>query len=524
MEPKTTNHYLIPIAILALASLFVVISVYNSKGVGWDFLDAYLSGQSLLRGDFYYTVTNYGTAANLSLNPSSPFLEMLRNSSLVNYINVSRAYAPEFINLIETKDVYFTSEKYPGPILVMALAYLIFKGMAIDVYLAILVLLVCIGVVYASRRLKIDPIVLASLLLSVYLVKYTMLFNSSESLSIGILLFAIALLVRDSPYFGLVIGLAGIAKYNNFVFIPMILLLSTRVKKAQAALLLAVPIVPWLAYNFLLFQNPLHSLIGNIAETAANNVNLAADSVQSIIGVVPYPYELVEVLAYPLAALIIFAALMASLGKTRTDPARLYKAMAKDRRYLVISVFLVIAVAGFIVTIGHIDGPVRELYAVYLGLSVLLCLVLADNINRLKIPHIMRSAAPRAVPALFFLVSLSTLALYLDYSQANPGWMQYASNDPVFREASAALFAQGLSNCTVVSNAWPYLRNLNVTAYSVQYYDQPLYNLGLNRVAIVVFPNVGVPASFAHLSNISRVYLYGNFTIYVPADHACNLH
>jgi hypothetical protein len=91
---------------------------------------------------------------------------------------------------------------------------------------------------------------------------------------------------------------------------------------------------------------------------------------------------------------------------------------------------------------------------------------------------------------------------------------------PEYTLAVNALKSHDLGECSVVSNAWPYLNYYNITAYSPYY-----CNATVRTMPIVVFDNEGVSnycfGTVDNLTNVSQIVKSANFSIYLPKDFRC---
>lgn len=520
---ESLRYRLMALSIFALAFIFsyVLLNTTIIKGINWDFMDLYLSSQSLLKGNFYNTIVNYGTVGNLSLSPEA--LAMLNKTPGFNPSLLSITGAADKISLIETTQIYFGSERYPLAIFMMSFLSLFNSQLTIPMYLQTLVVLLALSSLYVSRRMGLNPLILLSFIFSTYTVQYTMLFNSTEALSMAMLLLFIGGVYSDTEGAGLALGFAGLAKYTNLIFLPLLLFLTGRKKQARALVLFALITSTWLLFNFLLFGNPLHSYLADLFETAGNHVNLALDSFQTPFGTLPYPFSYFAVLIYPLSATLI-TLIIIFLKKPKTRSKRsLFEKIKVNRAYYVLSAFLLLAIVGFVSTLGHVDGPVRIEYAIYGALSILAPLLMMDR----RVGDIMfrigkqEIFVSRVLPFVLFLVSVAWLLVYLNFVRTNPYWMQYASNGTVFKAAVSALGSHGLLGCSIVTNAWPYMRYYNVPAYTSYYYEQLYYNPVLKRAPVLIFNGGGTPPSQVLLKNITQSFSYSNFSIYLPNNYVC---
>jgi hypothetical protein len=170
------------------------------------------------------------------------------------------------------------------------------------------------------------------------------------------------------------------------------------------------------------------------------------------------------------------------------------------------------------------QGSVRLGYLIYLAFAVIASLAL----SRLAATKTSRGRgeveAGRLVPYAVFAVSL---ILLFSLHQGNGTGMTFNANslnsrDGVFTAAANALQSDGLGNCSVVSNAWPYMNFYNVTTYAPY-----SCNATLERMPMVVFDSIGAydycGGSIRDLKGVLKRFDYKNFSIYVPKSYVCRL-
>ncbi len=134
----------------------------------------------------------------------------------------------------------------------------------------------------------------------------------------------------------------------------------------------------------------------------------------------------------------------------------------------------------------------------------------------------IRFGIGKMVPYLAFFLTFAMLGLlYLGWSGINFDVLgSLGSRSPEFLSAATVLHGGNLSDCSVVSNAWPYLDFYNITAYSPY-----LCNSTVAKMPIVIFRNEGVPiycgGGIGDMGGIGESFNYTNFSIYLPHDYVC---
>jgi hypothetical protein len=92
----------------------------------------------------------------------------------------------------------------------------------------------------------------------------------------------------------------------------------------------------------------------------------------------------------------------------------------------------------------------------------------------------------------------------------------YGTTNATILEGVSTINSSGLSNCSVVSNDWVYLRFYGVKAHSPYYYNQTIL-----RYPIVSFDSIGVQPSVINTSYVERTVRYTGFSIYFPVNYSC---
>ncbi len=459
-------------ALLLLLAICVELRIFAFGGVGWDFVSHYLNAKAMLSGNLY------GAAA-------------------ANRYNFT----------VQTHAIHYGKERSPlSQTIFYAVLALIYTlglhgtGIGIGAYIVVLyVLLGCIAV-FSSRLLKVNPLLVFSALLSPYMLRYLVIYNSAEIISLALLLAYVAALYKKSYWAGAIIAIASLAKYTNIIFIPMLLFLDRR-ELRYALLMLVLFTLPWLVFSQIFFYFPFMSYLMSFAESQAS----LPTRIHSL------AFELSYMLFYPLA--IAAGALAYSLLSGKR--IRIGK---NGMRLLRISAsMLVLGALLFAFVYRNTAIPSRFGYAIYLSLS-LLAVVLVEEV-----------AGRKAVYAVFAFSAVSLLAMnagvgpgmHLNTASNINSWGMLSNNE-FLTNVSDTLARLNLTGCDVVTNAWTWLRYYNISAYEPYYYDALSYNSSFARMPIVIFHNTGVPANQVRTYNITKQYSYGNFSILLPANYICS--
>ena len=222
LHPKEDKYlFLILFIVIYIFSLVALFSIYNLKGVSWDFVAHYLNAKSMVSHNFL------------------SYLEPLGNSTIA-------------IN----SHIYFETDRAPLDSIIMSLIMLLGAKEIIPIYITVLATLIFISIYLFSKYFKVNPLLSAAVIITPYILKFTFLLNSSGALSIAMLLISLGLIKKGSIYSGVFMALAGLAKYISIIFFPLLLLLDSNRKRAESLALMFVVSLPWLLFNFITLGNP----------------------------------------------------------------------------------------------------------------------------------------------------------------------------------------------------------------------------------------------------------------------------
>ena len=497
--PYEVDRYKIACALILFAvSAIIIISAYHVSGVGWDFLSQYLNGRTLTSGYFYAHLGVFGNKVPVNVS--------------VLGINRTFNFAPA---LTVSKNIYFDEVWTPLPAFLMGLFAVALNANALCAYLIFLLLLLFVSSFITAKKLDVDPLILSSLMIGPFVILVTILYNGAEILALSLALLSIGYAVQKQYKAGLWASLAGLAKYDALIMVPIIFLLGDRKNVAKAIALAVLVAIPWLAFNFVLFGSPIQSYWTQIAEAQPQPAGIAV-----------FVSLFASIVWYPLALFLIAAACLAYFNRKRLKvikPLKLLKSSLKDQKTRVVVSSLILTVLGFAVVYKSAQGSIRLGYLVYLAFAVIASLALSRlAATKTSQGRGKAGAGWRLVPYAVFAVSL---VLLFSIHLGNGTGMTFNANslnsrDAVFSDAANALQSDGLGNCSVVSNAWPYMNFYNVTTYSPY-----LCNATIERMPVVVFSSIGVSdyctGSVHDLKGISRQFDYPNFSIYVSENYAC---
>ncbi|MDE1871144.1 MAG: hypothetical protein KGI06_02800 [Candidatus Micrarchaeota archaeon] len=459
-KPMRFLEYAVIAAVFLLA-LHDAIAMYYLGGANWDFIAHWLYAKSLINPAFYSALFS-GRLAAATLYANSFYFETLR--------------AP-----------------LTG---IMMVPFAMIGKPAIPAYFAFALLLLLASSLYVSRQLDTKASTLPLILLTPYAAFFLLLLNGTEIVTMSILLVFVAFLLRKSWKAGIILGIAGLAKYPSLIFVLLLVLLPAG-QRRKAFLAFVLVTLPWLAFNAVAFHNPVFSYI-----VSANSFSQGNTAGYFPIGVISQSLWLT--LPELIPALAVATALIALAGGKRSgfiDAAR------KDYRYRVLLVFLAVGLLAWLIIAvrGSINDLPRLGYLVYGGCALLLATAISD------VSKARRRAYAYCLAALF--ISMAAISItWFPYS----GFRFYGSSNAALSSSENAISAQGLSNCNIVSNNWVYLIYLGYRAHFPYY-----YNYTIQHYPVVYFTALGSNNTAVNLANITRKTEYNGFFVALPRDYTC---
>jgi hypothetical protein len=489
--------------ILVLLPLLIFYVIIHLSGPQWDMAVRILQGRTLL--NFFTHGATLHTAFGGEAYPTA--------NNLLYYFEPYRE--PLEIPIFAMLQIFFSETALPYVILIYALYILTLYKL--------------------GKNLKVERLVLFSVMVNSYIIYFLFIPNGGEALSVVLALLGFVYLLEEKASSGLLFGLASIAKYPSLCLFPLVLLLPSKKKIIQAILLELMVVVLWgVLIDYGLYGLPFYSYLESIgaANVASGPSSVAASA-------------LINVFAYPVLFLAIAGILLLA-----------FKSKIKlkfDYRTKVLAGFAVLSLLCYLVILPHNDPFTQARYGYLSAVSLLvltaIALTKASGIN----PNIKYAIA-------IFSVCLLVYALWLSYaSNNNPGaaYYNYENSNGIYVHSEYDLASIGFGGCRFVSNAWIPMIYSGSNAYSpfvlyagngtVQIVQQTTAKFGgavenlslrmargqlqvLNssyreeeaRYPIVVFNYTGVPPSLILNLNVSRLaYSSQNVSIYLPPNATC---
>lgn len=474
------------VGILLLTAYAVLIAVYNNEGMGWDFVDDYLGARTLLNGYFYNAVHPF----NISVSHT------FSNGATLVFANNQ---------LVTTQGIYIVFARSPLAWLFIAIAMLIDKGISIQLYIFVLLLIMAVSIFFVSKKMSLNPLILAGLMFSYFVVRWTVLYNSEELLSTGFLFLFVGLVAEKDKLSGIGAAVAGMAKLTNLILLPMLLLLSDKRKIILGIVLFAIFTLPFIAYMYLFYG---YSLLAYQLSFFTNFLVMPVVNYGNGLGL------LALILAYPVLILMIVLAFgLLSIGR-----AGLFAAIdpRSSHKYAVAYSFMLLSTIGFIVGYPHLGLPMRFGYMPYSSIALFTALVIS-SIGEARVfrGYNLNLVSQYALPLISFLI-LS--ALFLQVSSGNyGGWLGPAhTKNPDIVRAAQWIHNSNISSCAIVSNVWPFMNFYNITAYASDSYC----NATQLRLPYM-FSTAGTNSYCGY--NVQWTQRPGNlnFTVELPANYIC---
>ncbi len=463
------------VAVMYLLALYVALTMYGQGGANWDFIDHWLYAKSLVTPRFY---------------------SALFGGNLYNAIQYGDAF-------------YFETLRAPLTGLLMAPFVWLGGNGAIPEYLAFALLLLASASVYASRKLDLPPSLLAMLLLTPYSALFLLLLNGTEIVSMSIMLISVSLLVERDWKAGIFMGLAAMAKYPNLIFVPLIFLLPSR-QRGRAVLAFSLIILSWLAFNTIVFHDPIMSYlisIGAFSQGGTSGFFPPGTMAQSLWLVLP---ELAPAAA--ILAIAIVAAILRHGGNYGIVIAKLAKAIRlQGHKYGIVLYFLCLGLLGWLMTAarGSINDLPRLGYLIYGGLAMLLAMLAYDSTGG---PAAGSATVRKLLFSALFVIMAAVSVTWFPYTN----YVFYGSLNPVLLSAESAINGAGIGGCNIVSNNWVYLIFAGYRAHFPYY-----YNSTVQRYPIVFFPVFNSNNTAVNFANVTKRIEYNGFVIAFPKNRTC---
>ena len=377
---------------------------------------------------------------------------------------------------------YFESYRAPVEYLLFAALSTVFKNPILP-YFVVAYALLLFAILKLSEETRMDMTFLLLLFVNASVVFFWFMVNGEEVLSIIFAIFGIIYLLRDRPVSGAFFALSAMGKYPALILLPMVFLLTTRKKMAYGVALELLALLPFLAFNYLLYGFP--------AATLALSLQ---DSVASIIPAAISWSAMLDVFGYLLAFLAIVL-LFARFYRKKAVRLPRFDIRKMSRTELVLAALLALSFVDFLLTATYHNTVTQVRYSYLLLFSLILIAAYALN------PTVKGDERLKLALLCFGVLAFAATVLATCYFAGN-GAAQYNYDNPdsIYSNASAALGRLGYGDYRVVSNAWLPLLYSGVNAYS-PFASPEYYNASVSRVSSLI-NSTGGGATGSVLENI----------------------
>ncbi len=463
LMPLANNVILL---ILIGLSLVAIIATYLTQGPSWDFVAQFLNARSYSTSQFIsgaFHLSNYFIVQNNLF-----------------YIEIFR---PPIESAILAVIMHFVQ----NPMLF---------------YLIVLFSIFLLSIRFFGRSLNVDTLLVYGLMLNPYFIYLSFTVDSTDILSLSMVLVAIAFLYKKDPMCGAFFALAGLSKYPALIFLPMVILLEKPGKVFMAFALFLLFTIPWLAINYVYFGSPLASYTSSIDITLAN------------------PSLPTSISAYPaIIALLIPVAFLAFglLQFKLKDIKKIIMHLRQDHSYArMLSLFIPLSAICYLILSMHSIQFDQIRFADFIALSAILVSLPILQKGSEKMPTISRNIAIFSL----LIMTIATVSNFSAYHQSGNVYGPYNINynGSVVHMGLDKLSSMGYGGCKVFSNSWVYLVYLNANAYS----PFSVNSTNSGTYPLIIFKQIGVSPSF--ISNLSRYKIAYNgsyYSILLPDNASC---
>lgn len=461
---------LLYVVVLTAIGSAIVLELHGIGGYYWDFTAHMLYAKALTENAFYGSVIGHYSATAIAYE-NRFYIEWFR--------------AP----LMSVLMAPFVALAHYGP-----LYYIIFE-----------LALLAVAAVYVADSFGLNRFLTLAMLITPYVVVYLTVLNGAEILSMILLLFGMGLVARGKWQAGVLLSLAGLAKYLSSIFILLLLLLPKK-QKAKGLLSYLAVLAIWLLINFLVFGNPLESYIQSFSEAFV----IYKVSASTIIAAIISSYSIIFEYLVPFAVVVALCAIALQFANKAKWSARL-NGFSHGGKVL-IGAFAISALAIAAVSVhASINNLPRWGYIIYGSSSLLLLAIFGALSKKQPISRYANFIVAIVVVAYLVLMAMELVNIPSHYPFATAGTRNSSIVDSV-----AKIDALGLANCSLISNAWVYLRYYGINAHYPDY-----FNATTKDYAAVVFSNVGISNDSVNTSGYRIGYSGEGYAIYYPKGFAC---
>lgn len=470
---------LVLIMVMFFLAVATTVEIYKVTGFFWDFTVNILDAKAYLTPQFWAFMFSGHAVANIVTAPT------------------------------------FYSETFRDPLAywIMTAFVAVNDTSAIVVYQVMVVALLLLALFYYSRTTGASLLLLVLVFFNPFVIVTLFLLDGEEGVSLILMILTIALLIKKRWEMGMVLALAGLAKYPSLIFLPLILFLPTTRKKVLALLGFIVVTLPFLLLNYSAYDNPIEPYIAEMyffkigSPVAASAFYLSIS--QIFIFLVP------AIILLGLFAMARWTMVKQAFGNLRNKISSgwLYSAQA------ILLATIILGAIGwlYLAKSPSIDSTPRMGYLLYIGIGLgigsALSALTSPVAEALKRSMINRRSIATSV---LFVIGATVFIYYFIFASQAKAVNTVGSSWPGFTNASGTLAAHGFANCSVISNAWVYVYYNHVVAY--QSYSN---NSIVARMPGLVYYTAGDSPLSINTSRAIAVFNYSEYKLVIPPNATC---
>lgn len=419
------------------------------------------------------------------------FLYKYRKYLVVAYLILSIIFFIIQFNLINNWDMlvrilngnylfhngqYFEYQRALLESTVIGLLAFAFGSYAVYAFIALFSVIFFIALLLFSRAFKVEYVLLLGIVLNPFLLYYGIK-NGSEIPLYAFLILFVSMIKLKRPIAGMFFALAFVSKYDAVMFLPLALfLIDKRILESLKRIglfigILLVSLLPFFAYNLILYHNPLFTFEFAFSQSSAQNLILGPGmtNIANVYG--------------GFLELVVFVPIVAFILLFNRDVLKEIK--QRKRELALLAAAAAIALVIYLMASGLYVGGLGY-FRFFLGPTLFLSLLSALFLKR---------------GALLFTLIFFAISILLAY---NILYAQQFGTPTMQIEVSSArslLYATyNTTNCTVQSNNWVYLDYHGISAtyiWGVNYSQYPIISFG------------ALAGNYSLLGQSNGIYLYG---------------
>ena len=336
------------------------------------------------------------------------------------------------------------------------------------IFIILVSALFLISSIVLARSLKWNALLFYLLSLNSYVLLNGMT-QGSELLSLTLVQFAVAFIIKQKTSSGLVVGLAALTRYTNLTLVPLLLVHAKPKKILQSAILFVAPIAAWFTYNYFAYGN----FFAGLADGYANNILYRSYMDQ--------PFQIKHILA--VASILLpfsLAGIFITFARYKKNiSSRSWSMPTEINTKGLISVIIVLLQAIYIYATVPLKID-RYLFLLVLPITYFSYIAIQTIAQKTENPRKMIAAISILLALLSFFI-----AGYAISHEAGDSKAKYQS-------AIDSLNSEKISSCSIKSNSWVALNYFGVTALPAPPLKAMLSDLEQGH-ALILFNHISEP-------------------------------